>query len=148
MLQRQHLVRVLRYPFSTADVSASPAAAQTARTLTAARQNAANATVNASLIKVMCKRIICMGNCDIWSMTQMDMNGTVNQRDSINYNWPLLAVTQGLLVCANTHRLLFQKLLTVRRQTYQHLCAHTSVSTSAPELNGTSAAASARPVVS
>lgn len=40
----------------------------------------------------------------------MDMNGTVNQRDSINYNWPLLAVTQGLVVTANTHRLLFQKL--------------------------------------
>lgn len=33
----------------------------------------------------------------------MDMNETVNQTDSINYNWPLLAVTQGLSVeCEHT----------------------------------------------
>lgn len=64
----------------------------------------------------------------------MDMNGTVNQRDSINYNWPLLAVTQGLVVTANTHRLLFQKLLAMR-QAYKHTCAHTNVFTSVPEMN-------------
>ncbi len=44
----------------------------------------------------------------------MDMNGTVNQRDSINYNWPLLAVTQGLLVSADTQRLLGSRGLMVR----------------------------------
>ncbi len=69
----------------------------------------------------------------------MDMNGTVNQRDSINYNWPLLAVTQGLLMSVNTQRLLFQKLLTMR-QTYKHMCACTNVFTSVPKMNETSAA--------
>ncbi len=139
MLQRQHLISLLQYLVKLTrcqcdSYSLSPGAC----TLKTSHQNGPNATVNASLIKVMCKRIICIGNCDIWSMTQMDMNGTVNQRDSINYNWPLLAVTQGLLVSADTQRLLFQKLLTIR-QTHKHMCSHTNVFTLVPKMSETSA---------
>lgn len=60
----------------------------------------------------------------IYGAWHMDMNGSVNQRDSINYNWPLLAVTQGLVSANTQQRLLFQKLLAMR-QTYKHMCAYT-----------------------
>lgn len=143
MLQRQHLISLLQYLVKLTRCQCDSYSLSTgACTLKTSHQNGPTATVNASLIKVMYKRIICIGNCDIWSVTQMDMNGTVNQRDSINYNWPLLAVTQGLLVSANTQCLLFQKLLTMR-QTYKHMCAHTNVFTSVPKMNETSCYTSA-----
>lgn len=52
----------------------------------------------------------------------MDMNGTVNQRDSINYNWPLLAVTQGLVVTANT--LITSEASYNEADIQAHVCAH------------------------
>jgi len=59
-------------------------------------------------------------------MTQMDMNGTVNQRDSINYNWPLLAVTQGLTRIAYYFRSFLQwgghTSICARTQMSSHQC--------------------------